>query len=207
MGIYERYVLAPLVHRICGLRPARRQRAKVVPKASGTVLEIGFGSGLNLPFYRPEAVDRVWALEPSREMWALAEEALRATPLPVDFLEAPAEEVPLETGSVDTILVTYALCTVRDLPAALSEARRVLKEDGTFVFCEHGAAPDEDVLRWQNRLNPLWKRLAGGCNLNRDIPSLLVSGGFRVAELSTMYLPGWRPGSFNFWGTASPISG
>jgi ubiquinone/menaquinone biosynthesis C-methylase UbiE len=202
-GVYERFVLPRLVHHVCGLKPQRLQRAKIVPAAAGTVLEIGFGSGLNLPHYDPGAVTKVLALDPSPDMWALARKAVAASPVPVEFLEAPAESIPLAEGSIDTVLVTYSLCTVDDVAAALQEARRVLKARGKLVFCEHGEAPDESVRRWQNRLNPLWTRLAGGCNLNRPIPALIAAGGFRIDSLSTMYVPGWKPASFNYWGTAT----
>lgn len=170
--------------------------------ASGDVLEIGFGSGLNLPHYDSAAVKTILALEPSEEMWYLAQAAVKESPLTVRLLTASAEEIPLPDRSVDTVLVTYALCTVPDVPRALGECRRVLKTGGKFLFCEHGEAPDKGVRRWQNTLNPAWRRLAGGCNLNRPIPALLQAAGFRIVSLSTMYLPGWKPATFNYWGTA-----
>ena len=203
MNLYDRFVLPRIVHFTCSRRPNMRQRAKVVPAASGQVLEIGFGSGLNLPFYDSALVQRLWALDPAEEMWALArEKALRAA-FPVEFLKASAEEVPLPDHTVDTVVVTYTLCTVPDAQRALAQAARVLRPNGQLLFCEHGLAPDEGTRRWQRRMNPLWKRLGGGCHLDRDIPALL-SGGFRELELSTMYLPGWKPASYNYWGRAVP---
>ncbi len=202
--LYERFVLPRLVHLVCGLGPNRRQRKKIVPLASGDVLEIGFGSGLNLPHYDAATVNRLWALDPAREMLDLARGALAASPLRVELLEASAEDIPLPDASVDTVLMTYALCTIPDAPRAVRESRRVLKPGGRLLFCEHGQAPDENVRRWQNRVNPPWRRVAGGCNLNRPIPSLIEAGGFRMADLSTMYLPGWKPATFNYWGTAVP---
>jgi ubiquinone/menaquinone biosynthesis C-methylase UbiE len=202
MRVYERFVLPRLVHFVCGLKPTRVQRKKVVPLASGDVLEIGFGSGLNLPHYDSAAVKTILALEPSEEMWDLAQAAVKESPLTVRLLAASAEEIPLPDCCVDTVLVTYALCTVPDVPRALGECRRVLKTGGKFLFCEHGEAPDKGVRRWQNTLNPAWRRLAGGCNLNRPIPALLQAAGFRIVSLSTMYLPGWKPATFNYWGTA-----
>jgi ubiquinone/menaquinone biosynthesis C-methylase UbiE len=204
MSLYGRFVLPRLVHCVCGLETHRRQRLKVVPMAAGDVLEIGFGSGLNLAHYDCAAVRRVWALEPAAEMWALAQEAVRRSVLPVELLQASAEEIPLPDESVDTVLLTYTLCTIPDAPRAIAEARRVLRPGGRLLFCEHGAAPDEPVRRWQERINPLWRRLAGGCNVNRHAPSLIEAGGFRIAELATMYLPGWRVASFNAWGVAVP---
>lgn len=204
MGFYSRYVLPRVVHFTCGLKPAMRQREKVVPLADGRVLEIGVGSGLNLPLYDPAKVKHVWGLDPSPEMWEMAKTQTKALDFDVEFLQAFAEEIPLEQGSIDTVLVTYTLCTIPDPVAALRDMRRVLRPGGTLVFCEHGIAPDESVQKWQGRMNPIWRRLGGGCHLNRPIPELLATGGFEVRSMETMYLPGWRPASFNFWGTAAP---
>ncbi len=202
MKLYDRLVLPRLVHLTCDLKPNRLQRRKVVPLARGDVLEIGFGSGLNLPFYDAAAVTKLWALEPSEEMLGLAATAIAAAPLSIELLAAGAEQIPLPDRSVDAVLVTYSLCTIPDVALALTESRRVLRAGGQLVFCEHGEAPDQNVLRWQNRLNPLWRRMTGGCNLNRPIPSLLQAAGFRIANLSTMYIPGWKPACYNYWGTA-----
>lgn len=203
MGIYQRYFLPRIVNFTCGLKPLTRQREKIVPLAEGRVLEIGIGSGLNLPFYTPGRVKYLWGLDPSQEMWAFAQKELRKLDFDVEFIEAPAEDIPLDTGNVDTVLITYTLCTVPDVHSALKEARRVLKSDGSLLFCEHGLAPDESVRRWQDRLNPLWKRVGGGCNLNRPIPELIERAGFTIRGMDTMYLPGWKPASFNYWGTAN----
>lgn len=202
MGLYGRYVLPRLVHFTCGRRPQMRQRAKVVPFARGTVLELGFGSGLNVGFYDPRRVERVWALEPAPEMLALGERRVREAGIPIEHLRAHAEAVPLDEASVDTVLLTYTLCTVRDAERTLAEVRRVLRPGGELLFTEHGQAPEPEVRRWQDRLNPMWSRIAGGCNLNRPIAVLLERAGFRLHELSTMYVPGWRPASFNYWGRA-----
>ena len=118
-------------------------------------------------------------------------------------MQGSAENIPLEDRSIDTVVVTYTLCTIPQAVAALSDMRRVLKPSGQLIFCEHGLAPDEGVRRWQNRVNPIWRRVGGGCNLNRDIPSLLKAGGFRIRAMETMYIPGWKPASFNYWGTAA----
>jgi ubiquinone/menaquinone biosynthesis C-methylase UbiE len=181
-----------------------RQRAKVVPAASGRILEVGFGSGLNLPFYDSTLVQHLWALEPAQEMWALAREKAQRAPVPVEFLKAFADDVPLPDHTVDTVVITYTLCTVPDVLRALAEVARVLRPNGHLLFCENGLAPDERTRKWQRRLNPVWKRLGGGCHLDRDIPALLRSGGFQAVELSTMYIPGWKPASFNYWGKAIP---
>ena len=202
MGFYAKHVLPHVVHLACGTKPNRRQRQKIVPLARGRVLEIGIGSGLNLEFYDSARVEHVWGLDPSPEMWAIAEASARKQPFKVEFIEAGAERIPLEDRSVDTVVITYTLCTIPEATAALADMRRVLKPGGELVFCEHGLAPDESVRRWQHRVNPVWRRVGGGCNLNRDIPSLLKAGGFRIRDMDTMYIPGWKPASFNYWGTA-----
>ena len=205
MGIYDKYLLPKVVHFTCGLKPTMRQREKVVPLAEGRVLEIGIGSGLNLPFYDSSKVEHVWGLDPSREMWAIAKKQLESVKLDVEFLEGDAANIPLDDGSADTILITYTLCSIPEVLPSLTDMRRVLRSGGELVFCEHGRAPDNGVSKWQDRLNPIWKRFGGGCNLNRPIPSLLEAGGFSVRSMEQMYLPGWRPASFNYWGTAVPV--
>ena len=204
MGLYSRYILPRVVHFTCGLKPNMRQREKVVPNARGRVLEVGIGSGLNLPFYDPTKVSKVWGLDPAPEMTRMAERVVRSMPFEVEFIGLPGNEIPLEDNSVDTVLVTYTLCTIPDTTPAFRQMSRVLRPGGELIFCEHGAAPDASVRRWQDRLNPIWKRLGGGCNLNRAIPVLIEAGGFRIKSLDTMYIPGWRPASFNYWGTAIP---
>jgi len=204
MGLYSRYILPKVVHFTCGLRPNMRQREKVVPSARGRVLEVGIGSGLNLPFYDPAKVSKVWGLDPAPEMTRMAQRVVRSMPFEVEFIGLPGDEIPLEDDSVDTVLVTYTLCTIPDTTSALRQMSRVLRSGGELIFCEHGAAPDASVRRWQDRLNPIWKRLGGGCNLNRAIPVLIEAGGFRIKSLDTMYIPGWRPASFNYWGSAIP---
>jgi ubiquinone/menaquinone biosynthesis C-methylase UbiE len=202
MGLYSRFILPKAIHFTCGLKPSMRQREKVVPRARGRVLEVGIGSGLNLAFYDPDKVTKVWGLEPAPEMTRMARQAADSLPFAVEFIGLPGEEIPLEDSSVDTVVMTYTLCTIPDTAAVLDQIGRVLRPRGELLFCEHGAAPDITVRRWQDRLNPIWKQLAGGCNLNRPIPALIEEGGFRIKDLETMYIPGWRPGSFNYWGSA-----
>lgn len=204
MGLYDRYILPKVVHFTCGLKPNMRQRAKVVPRAHGRVLEIGIGSGLNLPYYDSAKVSKVWGLDPSSEMTQMARRAAALLPFEVEFIGLPGDEIPLEDSSIDTVVVTYTLCTIPDTAPALRQISRVLRPGGELVFCEHGAAPDASIRRWQDRLNPMWKRIGGGCNLNRPIPALIEAGGFRIKSLDTMYIPGWRPASFNYWGAAVP---
>jgi ubiquinone/menaquinone biosynthesis C-methylase UbiE len=205
MGLYDRYVLPRLVTCACGTRPILKQRQKIVPRARGTVLEIGLGGGHNLPHYAVESIERVIGVDPCEASWQLAQPKVDAVPFDVDFLAASAEDIPLPEHSVDAVLMTFSLCTIPDPMAALAEARRVLKPGGELVFCEHGKAPDPDVVRWQNRVNPLWRRLFGGCHLNRDILELLDDSGFATRELEQMYLPGTpRIAGYNVWGVAHP---
>lgn len=204
MGFYERRILPHFIDLACGMEPVMRQRGRIVPEAEGRVLEIGIGSGLNLPFYEPARVKELIGLEPSPEIRRMAERKAAGFPAPVRFLDAGAEAIPLEDGSVDTVVTTYTLCTVPEAEAALREMRRVLKPGGRLLFAEHGKAPDASVRKWQDRLNPLWKPIAGGCNLNRDIEALIAGAGFRIEALDTRYLKGPRPMTFNYLGSARP---
>jgi SAM-dependent methyltransferase len=163
MGLYQRYLLPRLVQCACGSPVIERQRQKVVPQAQGEVLEIGFGSGLNLPHYRRNRVSKLWALEPSAEMRALAAPHVAASGLNLHWLDLPGEALPLPDTSVDCVVMTYTLCSIPDAAAALAQLRRVLRPGGRLLFCEHGAAPDADVRRWQDRLDGLWGKFAGGC--------------------------------------------
>lgn len=203
MGLYDRYVLPRIIHLTCRAKPAMRQRQKLVPLARGRVLEVGIGSGLNLPFYDPARIAGVWGLEPSRELTKMASDAAEGAPFDVEFLLAEAGEIPLDTDSFDTVVLTYTLRTIPDTESALREIARVLKPRGELLFCEHGVAPDAEVRRWQDGLNPIWRRVGGGCHLNRDIPGLIRHGGFEITGMEAMYIPGWRPASFNYWGSAA----
>lgn len=202
MSFYDDRVLPHLINLACGSKPARKQREKVVPLATGDVLEIGFGSGLNLPWYDPGKVRRIWALEPAPGMRKLAQKNIEVSGLEVELIDLPGEEIPLDPDSVDSVVITYTLCTIPDVHAALAGVRRVLRPGGRLFYCEHGKAPDAGVHAWQNRLNPAWRRFAGGCNMNRDIPALLNDAGFEIEEDNRMYVPGIRALSYNFWGSA-----
>jgi ubiquinone/menaquinone biosynthesis C-methylase UbiE len=203
MSFYEEYCLPHFIHCACSLNSIQLQREKVVPFAEGRVLEIGMGSGLNIPFYDPEKVDFVWGLEPSQGMRKKARKNLGRAPFEVRLLDLPGEEIPLDDDSVDTVLLTYTLCTIPDWHNALQQMRRVLKPGGKLVFCEHGQAPDERIRKWQARVNPLWKKVAGGCHLNRPIPDYIEEGGFTIQTLDSGYLPsGPKIAGFNYWGIA-----
>jgi ubiquinone/menaquinone biosynthesis C-methylase UbiE len=204
MGFYDRHILPRLLNAAMSAKPITYQRRKVVPRAEGRVLEIGFGAGHNLPFYDAAKVSHLWALEPAKEMRERAAERVAASPIPLEFLDLPGEQIPLDSESADTVLVTYTLCTIPDVHKALGEMRRVMKADGRMIFCEHGEAPDDSVKRWQQRLTPLWKAIGGGCHLGRPIPDMIRDAGFRVDDMQTMYLPGTPHfAGFNYWGTAT----
>lgn len=203
MGIYSHFILPRLLDAAMSTKPIRYQRKKVVPRAEGRVLEVGFGAGHNLPFYDSAKVSHIWALEPAAEMRARAAQRVAASPIPLEFLDLPGERIPLDSDSADTILVTYTLCTIPDVMAALGQMRRVLKPSGRMIFCEHGEAPDDDVKRWQRRLTPAWKVIGGGCHVGRAIPKLIAGAGFQIDDMQTMYLPGTpRFAGFNYWGSA-----
>lgn len=205
MGLYERYLLPRLIDRTCGMEAIEAQRAKVVPEARGRVLEIGFGSGRNLPHYAGERVERLFALEPSEGMWRVAERRLRETPFEVERLLLEGEAIPLEDASVDTVVVTYTLCSIAGAERALEGMRRVLRPGGRLLFAEHGLSPDEGVARWQRRVTPVWRLVAGGCHLDRAIPSLVEGAGFAVEGLETGYLPqGPRIAGYQYAGAARP---
>ena len=204
---YDRHILPYLVDLACGVKPVRRQRAKVVPLAQGRVLEVGMGSGLNMPYYDTSRVAAIVGLDPSPGMRRRAEARIAQAGLTVEFIGLSAEKIPLPDAAFDSVLMTYTLCSIPDPVTALDEMRRVLKPEGRLIFCEHGRAPDSAVRRWQDRLTPLWRRIGGGCHLNRDIPALLAAGGFACDVVQTMYLPGPRPLTYNYWGEAVPVRG
>ena len=202
MGLYSKFVLPKLVHYACGQKSAMKQRGKIIPLAKGKVLEIGVGSGLNIPYYDAKRVDHLWALDPSNEMWAIAQDNACEKHLDAEFIQAGAESIPLDNNSADTVVITYTLCTIPDAQQGLAEIKRVLKPGGRLLFCEHGEAPDGDVRLWQKRMGPAWRFFGGGCHLDRPIPLLLEQSGFRSSDLEMMYIPGWKPACFNYWGTA-----
>lgn len=190
MKLYEEYCLPHITNCVCGIKPLAAQRELVVPLAEGRVLEVGMGTALNLPFYDREKVSRVWGLEPSLGMRRAAGKNVRRSGIEVQWLDLPANEIPLDDGSVDTVLLTFTLCSIEDWQAALEEMRRVLKPGGQLLFCEHGAAPDKGVLAWQRRITPWWKKIAGGCHLDRPIPGYIEAGGFRIDSLASDYING-----------------
>jgi SAM-dependent methyltransferase len=203
-SFYDRHILPRLIACGCGSKPIRYQRRKIVPLASGQVLELGVGGGLNLAFYDPSMVSSVTGVDPSEALRRRAMDAPRADGLKVEVRDAEAESLPFDADTFDTVVCTFTLCSVRNPAAALAEARRVLKPGGSFLFSEHGLAPDPSVQRWQRRLEPLQKRLAGGCHLTRPVAASISAAGFSLIEVDTMYLPGMpRPMGWAEWGRAA----
>ncbi len=201
---YERNVLPWLIDFACGMRSVGKQRMKVIPQAHGRVLEIGIGTGLNLPFYDTSQVRELVGVEPSQRMHHLVLQRSRAARLPVEIVGITAERLPLADAVFDTVVSTYTLCTIPDPVAALREVRRVLVPGGKLLFSEHGRAPDANVLKWQSRLQPYWSKLAGGCMLDRDIPAILREAGFDP-QVQSMYIPGPRIVSYHYWGAAVAV--
>ena len=189
MGVYARRVLPRILNAAGGMSRLEPLRRRVCTGLAGDIVEIGFGSGLNVPFY-PAAITRVAAVEPSDLAWRLAAGRVRAARAPVQRAGLDGQSLPFDDGSYDAVLSTWTLCTIPDAAAALGEVRRVLKPGATFHFLEHGLAPDEDVRRWQRRLEPLQKRLLGGCHLTRPIAGLLTAAGFTVTEVDVFYETG-----------------
>jgi|MDSX01.1.fsa_nt_gb ubiquinone/menaquinone biosynthesis C-methylase UbiE len=203
MSFYEKYILPRFLNCACASEPITYQRKKVVPLAEGKVLEVGIGSGLNLPFYDKAKIKEVWGIDPSKELTFMAEKVALKEDIKVNIISSSAEEIPLPNEYFDSILITYTMCTIPDVLKANKEIKRVLKKEGKLIFCEHGISPDEKIQKWQNRINPLWGKIAGGCNINRGIPKLIRDSGFDIIEMEEMYLPKTpKIAGYNYWGYA-----
>ena len=201
MGFYRRHIVPCLTHLAMSQKQLLPFRRHIVGAAEGRVLEIGVGSGLNFPLYGA-AADSVIGLEPSAELLRMARARARHAAVPVTLLDASAEAIPLDAGSIDTVVTTWTLCTIPNSSRALAEMRRVLKPSGALLFVEHGRAPEAGVARWQDRLYPLWSRLTGGCHLNRKMDDLLADSGFRIEALQNPRLPGPRTHTYLYEGRA-----
>lgn len=202
MGFYAKHVLPRLIELAMKNKDMARLRAEWIPKACGEVLEMGIGSGLNLPFYSPE-VQHVYGVDPSSELQRIARTRATELPVKVEFFSQSGEEpIPLSDASVDTVVITWTLCSIPDPSQALRQMKRVLKPNGRLIFVEHGRSDDPGVIAWQDRIAPLWKRIGGGCHLNRKIDQLIATAGFEISELKNFYLPGPRPMTYTYQGIA-----
>ena len=205
MSFYEKYILPRFLNCACASEPITYQRKKVVPLAEGKILEVGIGSGLNLPFYNKSKIEEIWGIDPSEELNAMAKKVAIKEDINVNFITSSAEDIPFPNDYFDTVLITYTMCTIPSVLQANKEIRRVLKHNGKMIFCEHGVSPDENIKKWQKRLNSIWGKIAGGCNINRNIPKLIKSSGFKIVEMDEMYLPKTpRIAGYNYWGYAKP---
>jgi ubiquinone/menaquinone biosynthesis C-methylase UbiE len=203
MGFYQDRIVPRLIHLAMRQRILTAYRSRIASAAAGRVLEVGIGSGLNLPFY-DESVKYVIGLDPSARLLAMAREAANRAAIRLELVDGTAEAVPLEDHSVDTVVTTWTLCSISDAGRALREMRRVLNPGGRLLFVEHGRAPDPAVRWWQDHLNPMWKCLAGGCHLNRAIRDLIENAGFRFERLDSGYMRGPKPMAFMYEGSARP---
>ena len=204
MGIYSKYILPNVIDLACKSGPNKHQREQIIPLAKGRVLEVGIGSGLNLPFYDGKKVIHLTAIDPSVEIWNKNIVPTERLPYEFEFIKALAENIPLERNTFDTVVITYTLCTIADTRMALSEIRRVLKPRSRLLFCEHGKAPDKAIQRWQHIINPIWSSLGGGCNLTRNIPAIIEENGFKIHNMDANYIPGWKIASYDYRGMARP---
>ncbi|WP_372965097.1 class I SAM-dependent methyltransferase [Marinobacter sp.] len=189
MSFYENRILPHIIDKVCSSGQLMKLRSQVVPRAKGRVLEVGMGSGINLEYYNHEQVEMIYGLEPSAGMRRKAQVNLSRSPIKVEWLDLPGEQIPLQDNSIDTILLTFTLCTIPDWHKALQQMKRVLKPGGDLLFLEHGESPDMNTNKWQHRINPSWKKVAGGCHLNRNIADLIKHAGFEIQELENLYIP------------------
>jgi ubiquinone/menaquinone biosynthesis C-methylase UbiE len=204
LGFYQQHVIPHLVHFSMRQSTLTPYRQRVLAGAAGRVLEVGIGSGLNVPLY-PSSVSSVVGVEPSWKLLSFARDATRTAHVQVELVDATAEAIPIEGRSIDSVVTTWTLCTIPDVTRALEEMRRVLKPQGRLLFVEHGESADQRVRRVQNLLNPIWRPLAGGCNLNRPIRALIEAAGFRIQRIDTDYAKGLKPLAFMYEGVALPI--
>jgi ubiquinone/menaquinone biosynthesis C-methylase UbiE len=201
LDLYDKYILPKFLNCACGSKPINYQRQKVVPLAKGKVLDIGIGSGLNIPFYNSDKIDKVIGIDPSHELIELAKELANDSKASIELVIGSAESIPYPDNFFDTVLVTYTMCTIPNVAIANKEMWRVLKDDGRLIFCEHGLAPDKKISKWQNRIDPFWGKIAGGCHLNRDIQKLITDAGFSFESLDKMYIPSTpKFAGYNYWG-------
>jgi ubiquinone/menaquinone biosynthesis C-methylase UbiE len=202
-NFYDRNILPRLCNCCCSIGPIKKQRKKIVPSAKGVVLEIGIGTGLNLPFYNKNNVTKIIGLDPSEHLTDVAKVVAEEVDVNLELIHSGAEKINLGDNSVDTVLITYTLCTIPDIKSSISEIKRVLKNNGNFIFCEHGKSPDRCIANIQSFINPIWGIIFGGCNINRDIPKIIHDADFKIDSIEQMYLPGTpKFVGYNYWGVA-----
>lgn len=200
--LYDKYICPHLIDFIMSRTPFPKQRKKIIPNAEGRVLEIGIGSGLNLELYDPNKVSDIFSVDPDNVLIDKARKRANLNNISLHIESLSAEELPFESNSFDTVVSTYTLCSINNVDQALAEVNRVMKEGSKFIFSEHGKSPDENVFKWQKRLNPIWSRIAGGCHLDKDIPLIISNSNFNIPEIQSTYVPGPRFGSYHYWGYA-----
>ena len=202
MSMYEKYFLPKLLDCCCGMEGFQKKRAQIIPRVTGRVLEIGIGSGLNFDFYNFDKISEVIGVDPAVRSVAIARSRASNLHSKISFIESTAESIDLDSSTFDSVVIGYSLCTIPNPMQALAEVHRLLKPGGSLFFMEHGLAPEPNVQKWQNRITPIWKKFAGGCNLNRDIEELILAGGFKFKDLKKKYIRGPKIASFLYYGEA-----
>lgn len=202
MGFYNTHIMPRFIDFACGMAVMSEKRKQVVPAAEGRVVEVGIGSGLNLPFYDPTRVERVVGIDPDEAMWKRSAKRRAAARVPVERIGLSGEQIPLDDSSADTVVITYSMCTIPDPVAALTEMRRILKPGGKMLFVEHGASKDASIRKWQDRIDPIWKKLAGGCHSGRPIVDYVREAGWKIERLEEGYVPGPKVLGYQYWGSA-----
>lgn len=204
MNPYDRYVLPKLIDLACGVGPVMQVRQGLISQASGDVLEVGIGTGLNLHYYDASKVRAIVGVDPAAQMHALGRRRASTLQIPIDMVSVDVHGIAAASATFDTVVMTFTLCSIVEPLSALEEMRRLLKPDGRLLFAEHGLAPHASISRWQTRLTPVWKRFAGGCHLDRNIPHLITQAGFHIVECEAAYLSGPKPMTYVYVGTALP---
>ena len=202
MSLYEKYFLPKLLDFCCGMEGFQNKRSQIVPLAHGRILEIGIGSGLNFDHYNFDKVEEIIGVDPAVSSVAMARSRSSQYNSKISFIESSAESIDLPSSTFDCVVIGYSLCTIPDPLKALAEARRLMKPEGSLFFMEHGLAPEQNIQKWQHRLTPGWKKIGGGCNLNRDIENLISTSGFQFKSLSKKYIKGPKIAAFQYYGEA-----
>lgn len=202
MSLYEKYCLPKLLDFCCGMEGFQNKRSQIVPLAHGRILEIGIGSGLNFDHYNFDKVEEIIGVDPAVSSVAMARSRASQYNSKISFIESSAESIDLPSNTFDCVVIGYSLCTIPDPLKALAEARRLMKPEGSLFFMEHGLAPEQSIQKWQHRLTPGWKKIGGGCNLNRDIENLISTSGFQFKSLSKKYIKGPKIAAFQYYGEA-----